>query len=135
MGFDYDALIAKLCCVGADAGAGGRAHAARLDEYDVRGLTTNLDFQRRSACASRISCRARYDTGFIERHRDVLLAPEPAALVEPDEAMAGRRALGHGAGVGRDSILPRGRERTRPLLPLLPGPRPRAGGAWAIETS
>jgi acetyl-CoA carboxylase biotin carboxylase subunit len=87
MGFDYDALIAKLC-----AWAPTRAQAVArmrraLDEYDVRGLTTNLDFQRRLLRVEDF-VQGRYDTGFIERHRDVLLAPEPAALVEPDEAMA-----------------------------------------------
>jgi acetyl-CoA carboxylase biotin carboxylase subunit len=87
MGFDYDALIAKLC-----AWAPTRAQAVErmrraLDEYDVRGLTTNLDFQRRLLRVEDF-VQGRYDTGFIERHRDVLLAPEAAALVEPDEAMA-----------------------------------------------
>jgi len=32
--------------------------------------------------------QGRYDTGFIERHRQLLLAPEGVSLKEPDEAMA-----------------------------------------------
>jgi acetyl-CoA carboxylase biotin carboxylase subunit len=87
MGFDYDAMISKLC-----AWAPTRAQAVErmrraLDEYDVRGLTTNLDFQRRLVRVPDF-ISGRYDTGFIERNRQLLLATEAPALHEPDEAMA-----------------------------------------------
>jgi len=87
MGFDYDAMIAKLC-----AWAPTRALAVdrlrrALDEYDVRGLTTNLDFLRQLVRIEDF-VQGRYDTGFIERHRQLLLAPEGVSLKEPDEAMA-----------------------------------------------
>jgi acetyl/propionyl-CoA carboxylase alpha subunit len=58
-----------------------------LDEYDVRGLTTNLDFLRQLVRIEDF-VQGRYDTGFIERHRQLLLAPEGVSLKEPDEAMA-----------------------------------------------
>jgi acetyl-CoA carboxylase biotin carboxylase subunit len=87
MGFDYDAMIAKLC-----AWAPTRAQAVErmrraLDEYDVRGLTTNLDFQRRLVRVPDF-VSGRYDTGFIERNRQLLMANEAPPLHEPDEAMA-----------------------------------------------
>jgi acetyl-CoA carboxylase biotin carboxylase subunit len=85
MGFDYDAMIAKLC-----AWAPTREHAVArmrraLAEYDIRGLTTNLDFQRRLLEVDAF-VTGHYDTGFIEEHRDQLLGTAP--LTEVDEQMA-----------------------------------------------
>jgi acetyl-CoA carboxylase biotin carboxylase subunit len=81
MGFDYDAMIAKLC-----VWAPTREHAVErmrraLLEYDVRGLTTNLDFQRRLLEVGDF-VRGTYDTGFIERHREELLGGSDAPLDE-----------------------------------------------------
>jgi acetyl/propionyl-CoA carboxylase alpha subunit len=95
MGFDYDAMIAKLC-----AWAPTREHAVArmrraLAEYDIRGLTTNLDFQRRLLEVEAF-VTGHYDTGFIEEHREQLLGAAPLspgsggaqASVELDEQMA-----------------------------------------------
>jgi acetyl-CoA carboxylase biotin carboxylase subunit len=87
MGFDYDAMIAKLCAWAPTRALAVARMRRALDEYDVRGLTTNLDFQRRLLRVEDF-VNGRYDTGFIERHREVLLAPETVALIEPDEATA-----------------------------------------------
>src|SRR5690606_39032842 len=57
-----------------------------LAEYDVRGLTTNLEFLRRLVDMPAF-IDGGYDTGFIERHRDALLAP-PGASAPGDEKMA-----------------------------------------------
>ena len=86
MGFDYDAMIAKLC-----AWAPTRAQAVQrmqraLAEYEVRGLTTNLDFQRQLLRVEDF-VSGHYDTGFIEQHREALLGLAPA-LPELEEARA-----------------------------------------------
>jgi acetyl/propionyl-CoA carboxylase alpha subunit len=56
-----------------------------LGEYDICGLTTNLDFQRRLLTVEDF-VRGTYDTGFIELHKEQLLGnlDGPAA----DEKMA-----------------------------------------------
>ncbi|MEY4545054.1 MAG: hypothetical protein RL685_1249 [Pseudomonadota bacterium] len=87
MGFDYDAMIAKLCAWAPTRELAVERMRRALDEYDVRGLTTNLDFQRRLLRVPDF-VTGRYDTGFIERNRQLLLAAEAPALQEPDEAMA-----------------------------------------------
>ncbi|MEO8179262.1 MAG: acetyl-CoA carboxylase biotin carboxylase subunit, partial [Deltaproteobacteria bacterium] len=93
MGFEYDAMIAKLC-----AWAPTRAQAVErmrraLDEYDVRGLTTNLDFQRRLLRVPDF-VQGQYDTGFIELHREVLLAAEGTTPLGSDPALATAVLLG-----------------------------------------
>jgi acetyl-CoA carboxylase biotin carboxylase subunit len=87
MGFDYDAMIAKLCAWAPTRALAVDRMRRALDEYDVRGLTTNLDFLRQLVRIEDF-VQGRYDTGFIERHRQLLLAPEGVSLQEPDEAMA-----------------------------------------------
>ena len=64
-----------------------------LDETLVLGLTTNLDFQRRLVRVADF-VQGRYDTGFIELHREVLLAAEAAIPVASDPALAAAVLLG-----------------------------------------
>ena len=59
-----------------------------LAEYDIRGLTTNLEFLRRLVDVPSF-IEGRYDTGFIEQHRRELLdAPSAGALDERVAAAA-----------------------------------------------
>jgi acetyl-CoA carboxylase biotin carboxylase subunit len=63
----YDPMISKLVVWGEDrAHALGRMRRA-LDEYQVRGIETNLAFHRR--CLRQAAfCEGDYDTGFIARN-------------------------------------------------------------------
>lgn len=85
MGFDYDAMIAKLCVWAPNRPQAVERMRRALDEYDIRGLTTNLDFQRRLLRVEDFVL-GRYDTGFIERHKPQLLGTAEEAPV--DEQMA-----------------------------------------------
>jgi len=122
MGFDYDAMIAKLC-----AWAPTRAQAVQrmqraLAEYEVRGLTTNLDFQRQLLRVEDFVL-GHYDTGFIEQHREALLGAPPA-LAELDEARAVAVLVAALA------------ERGRPAPGVAPGAPPgerEAPSAWAAS--
>src|SRR6185436_13129935 len=93
MGFDYDAMIAKLCAWAPTRALAVERMRRALDEYDVRGLTTNLDFQRRLVRVQDF-VQGHYDTGFIELHRELLLAAEAALPVESDPALAAAVLLG-----------------------------------------
>jgi acetyl-CoA carboxylase biotin carboxylase subunit len=118
MGFDYDAMIAKLC-----AWAPTRAQAVQrmqraLAEYEVRGLTTNLDFQRQLVRVADF-VQGRYDTGFIEQHREELLgtAPVPPELEEARAvavlvAALAERGSRTAPGAAAPAVLPSEREAT-----------------------
>jgi acetyl-CoA carboxylase biotin carboxylase subunit len=86
MGFDYDAMLAKLCVWAPTRPRAVERLRRALGEYDVRGLTTNLEFLKRLVDVPAF-IEGRYDTGFIEQHRDILLAP-PGSSVAVDEPMA-----------------------------------------------
>jgi acetyl-CoA carboxylase biotin carboxylase subunit len=84
----YDPMLSKLLVWGENrAEALGRMRRA-LDEYAVRGIQTNLSFHRRVLRHAGF-CAGHYDTGFIERERDVLWAPDGAESAAGDE---GRQA-------------------------------------------
>ncbi len=78
IGIHYDPMIAKLIVHGGDRADAVHRLGAALDRYQVAGVTTNLAFLRRLAGHPAFAA-AEIDTGFIERHGDVLLAPLPAA--------------------------------------------------------
>jgi acetyl-CoA carboxylase, biotin carboxylase subunit len=76
----YDPMISKLVVWGEDRPAALARMRRALDEYQVRGIETNLAFHRR--CVRHPAfVDGVYDTGFIARHA-AELAPraEPAAL-------------------------------------------------------
>jgi 3-methylcrotonyl-CoA carboxylase alpha subunit len=80
----YDPMIAKLVVWGEDREAAlGRLRAA-LEECEVVGVATNVEFLGRIA-ATRAFAEAELDTQLIERCRDELFAP---AGPVPDEALA-----------------------------------------------
>ncbi len=85
MGFDYDAMIAKLCVWAQDRPKAVERMRRALGEYDIRGLTTNLDFQRRLLLVEDF-VQGSYDTGFIELHKEQLLGSLDAPAA--DEKMA-----------------------------------------------
>jgi 3-methylcrotonyl-CoA carboxylase alpha subunit len=80
----YDPLIAKLIAWGADRRAALARLASALDEVEIAGLRTNVEFLARTV-RSRAFAEAELDTGLIERNRAELLPPR-AALAE--EALA-----------------------------------------------
>jgi acetyl-CoA carboxylase biotin carboxylase subunit len=86
MGFDYDAMLAKLCVWAPTRPRAVERLRRALGEYDVRGLTTNLEFLKRLVDVPAF-IEGKYDTGFIEQHKDVLLAA-PGSSVAVDEKMA-----------------------------------------------
>lgn len=86
MGFDYDAMIAKLCVWAPTRERAIERMRRALSEYDIRGLTTNLDFLRRLVWVEDF-VQGSYDTGFIAEHRDELIG-EPSGEPVVDERMA-----------------------------------------------
>ncbi|BGP42671.1 hypothetical protein JCM10449v2_006683 [Rhodotorula kratochvilovae] len=74
----YDPLLAKLIVHGTDRTAALRALRKALNEYQVVGPATNLEFLGRLA-ANEAFVKAEVDTAFITRHYDSLFPPLPAA--------------------------------------------------------
>ncbi len=80
----YDPMIAKLIAWGEDRPAALARLAAALDEVEIAGLKTNVEFLARIA-RCRAFASAELDTGLIERSRAELFAPR-APL--PDQVLA-----------------------------------------------
>jgi acetyl-CoA carboxylase biotin carboxylase subunit len=71
----YDPMISKLVVWGEDRAAACARMRRALDEYQVRGIETNLPFHRR--CVRHPSfLEGEYDTGFIGREH-ARLTPQP----------------------------------------------------------
>jgi 3-methylcrotonyl-CoA carboxylase alpha subunit len=85
----YDAMIAKLICHAATRDDALATLRAALAACDIAGVTTNLDLLSRIAATDSVAAGG-IDTGFIERHADTLLAPQPA----PPLAALAAAALG-----------------------------------------
>ena len=81
----YDPMLAKLIVHGDDRDAALRRMRAALAQCEVAGVTTNIAFLERMLVLPAFT-GGMLDTGLIERHRDVLLAP--AAGVERALAIA-----------------------------------------------
>jgi 3-methylcrotonyl-CoA carboxylase alpha subunit len=67
----YDPMIAKIVVWGVDRDAAIRRMTRVLEDLEVAGLTTNLQFLRR-AFGHKAFAAGKVDTGFIERHRKKL---------------------------------------------------------------
>ena len=80
----YDPMIAKIIAWGEDRPAALNRLRRALAETAVLGVPTNLGLLARVAAHPKFAAAA-IDTGFIERHRDVLLSGSPAA---PEMALA-----------------------------------------------
>ena len=78
----YDPMIAKLIVWGPDRDAAARRLSAALREYEVVGVSTNLDLLRAIAAAPAFLA-ADLDTGFIARHirgKDAAAEPDTVSL-------------------------------------------------------
>ncbi|EFX02201.1 3-methylcrotonyl-carboxylase subunit alpha [Grosmannia clavigera kw1407] len=74
----YDGMIAKLIVRGADRKQAIRKLELALEEYEVAGLHTNIEFLKR-LCRSPAFVAGDVETGFIDKWRDELLAPRAVA--------------------------------------------------------
>ncbi|MCX7899326.1 MAG: ATP-grasp domain-containing protein, partial [Methylocystis sp.] len=98
----YDSLIAKLVVWGADRAAALRNLHRALDDFELVGVTTNLDFLRALARHPRFALGA-YDVGFVEREAQALNA---AATATDDDALL----LAAGAAVWLADLQPEERD-------------------------
>jgi 3-methylcrotonyl-CoA carboxylase alpha subunit len=74
----YDPLLAKVIAWGKDREHARATLLRALDRCEVTGVTTNVAFLER-VVAHDAFASGRLDTGLIDAHRDVLLAPTSAA--------------------------------------------------------
>ncbi|KAK1758697.1 methylcrotonoyl-CoA carboxylase alpha chain mitochondrial precursor [Echria macrotheca] len=84
----YDGMIAKLIVRGRDRETAIRKMELALREYEVVGLSTNIEFLKR-LCRSQAFIEGDVETGFIDKWRDELFKPKHIT----DEAFA-QAALG-----------------------------------------
>jgi len=90
VGIHYDPLIAKLVVSGADRAEAVQRLGAALADYRVLGVATNREFLYRLAKLPAYAA-GELDTGFIVRHREVLMpAPTPAPTAAVAAASLGR---------------------------------------------
>ncbi|ERF73104.1 hypothetical protein EPUS_06565 [Endocarpon pusillum Z07020] len=71
----YDPMIAKLIVRGDTREEAVRSLTLALDEYEVAGPITNIEFLKR-LCKSEDFLRGAVETGYIDKHRDELFTPK-----------------------------------------------------------
>lgn len=71
----YDGMIAKLIVRGRDRKTAIRKLELALREYEVVGLSTNIEFLKR-LCNSQPFVEGDVETGFIDKHREYLFKPK-----------------------------------------------------------
>lgn len=71
----YDGMIAKLIVRGRDRETAIRKLELALREYEVVGLSTNIEFLKR-LCNSQPFIEGDVETGFIDKHREDLFKPK-----------------------------------------------------------
>ena len=76
----YDPMIAKLIVRGEDRENALRKMVSALQEYEVAGLVTNIDFLKH-ICKSPDFIAGKVETGYIEKHRDELF---PNVSISPE---------------------------------------------------
>ena len=76
----YDGMIAKLIVSGPTREVAIRKLHAALGDYEVVGLSTNIEFLKR-ICKSSAFIKGDVETGYIQKYHDELFAEEP---VEPE---------------------------------------------------
>lgn len=86
---NYDPMIAKLIVRGNDRQEALLKLKAALEEYEIAGMSTNIEFIKR-LCSSPAFISGDVETGYIEKHRAELFTPEPT----PPEVYA-QAALSH----------------------------------------
>ncbi len=87
----YDPLISKVSVWAPTRGQAIARMRRALSEYVVTGIRTNLAFHQQVMSHPEFAA-GRYDTGFIERHRDALIEP-PCIEPERREAVAAAIAV------------------------------------------
>ena len=99
----YDGMIAKLIVRGDDRETAIRRMELALRDYEVVGLSTNIEFLKR-LCREPAFVRGDVETGFIDKWRDSLFAPQrprDEVFVQAALAVLGRAvAAPHGGGLG-----------------------------------
>ncbi|KAL2396900.1 Methylcrotonoyl-CoA carboxylase subunit alpha, mitochondrial [Exophiala dermatitidis] len=84
----YDPMIAKLIVRGEDRKDALRKMAAALQDYEVAGPVTNIDFLKR-VCKSLDFVSGQVETGYIEKHREELFPhTTPTSEVLAEAALA-----------------------------------------------
>ncbi len=107
----YDPMVAKLVAWGEDRATALRRLRGALDEYQVLGVTTNIDFLRRLTAHSAFA-QAQLDTGLIATHHAALFPPRAApsapilAAVALHDWLALRDATATQAATGNDPHSP-----------------------------
>ena len=76
----YDGMIAKLIVSGPTREVAIRKLHAALQDYEVVGLSTNIEFLKK-ICKSPAFINGDVETGYIQKHNDELFAPE---IIEPE---------------------------------------------------
>jgi 3-methylcrotonyl-CoA carboxylase alpha subunit len=76
----YDGMIAKLIVRGETRELAIRKLHAALEDYEVVGLSTNIEFLK-TICASPDFIRGEVETGYIPKHKDELFGTKP---IEPE---------------------------------------------------
>ncbi|CCD42512.1 similar to 3-methylcrotonyl-CoA carboxylase subunit alpha [Botrytis cinerea T4] len=124
---NYDGMIAKLIVSGPTREVAIRKLHAALQDYEVVGLSTNIEFLKK-ICKSPAFIRGDVETGYIQKHHDELFINE---TIEP-EAFA-QAALGilsqelsaansksiqgpHGEAIGFNSHVQREFSFTKPIV-------------------
>ena len=100
----YDGMIAKLIVSGPTREVAIRKLHAALEDYEVVGLSTNIEFLKK-ICKSPAFIKGDVETGYIQKHNDELFAPEP---LEPETFAQAALGLLAKELSGRDAITSQG---------------------------
>ncbi|PQE32507.1 3-methylcrotonyl- carboxylase subunit alpha protein [Rutstroemia sp. NJR-2017a WRK4] len=128
----YDGMIAKLIVSGPTREVAIRKLHAALQDYEVVGLSTNIEFLKK-ICKSPGFIKGDVETGYIQKHHDELFASEeiePEAFVQAAlgvlsqelTSSSSNSILGpHGAGLG---FSPRSERQFSFIKPVAAGEKP-----------
>ncbi len=97
----YDPMIAKIIVHGATRKAALAGLSRGLENTEIAGTVTNIDFLRRLVGHGGFAA-GEFDTGLIERHRKQLIARDSAAPVS--HALAALAAGGYVDGLGSNDL-------------------------------
>ena len=75
---NYDPMIAKLIVQGTTRETAIQKLHAALDEYEIAGPTTNIEFLK-AVCRNEAFAAGEVETGFIPKRRDELFEPVKTA--------------------------------------------------------
>jgi 3-methylcrotonyl-CoA carboxylase alpha subunit len=100
----YDPMISKLIVSGADRSEALRNLSAALEQYEIAGPVTNIEFLKRM-CKSDDFVAGNVETGYIEKHRAELfeklpIEDEVLAQVALSCFMSGAPSIGSGGSAG-----------------------------------